>query len=55
MLAFYLQVTAGAMLNVLCVLSMTLCIHTWAMAYLDLNTIPWNNSADETDNNTIIV
>ena len=31
------------MLNILCILTMTLCIHTWAMAYLDLDTIPWGN------------
>ncbi len=40
------QVKAGAVLNILCVLTMTLCIHTWAMAYFDLDTIPWSHSHD---------
>ncbi len=44
-----LQVKAGAMLNVLGVLSVTLCIHTWAMAFFDLNTIPWQNSTLSVD------
>ena len=43
------------MLNILCVLTMTLCIHTWAMAYLDLNTIPWGNGTSNHEEDSMII
>ena len=42
MYTFLLQVKAGAILNVMGVLIVTLATSTWIMVYFDLDTIPWD-------------
>lgn len=37
----YFQVKVGFCLNILCILVITMGIHTWGMAYFNLDELPW--------------
>ena len=41
-LRVFFQIAAGAILNILCVMSVVLATETWGMALFDLTTPPWN-------------
>ena len=41
-LRVFFQIAAGAILNILCVMSVVLATETWGMVLFDLTTPPWN-------------
>ncbi len=37
------QMKAGSLVNILCVLVVTLATFTWGMAYFEFDSVPWAN------------
>lgn len=54
-LLFFLQVKAGAILNILCTLVVTLATHTWGMAIFDLSNSPFVTVNNGTINATTVM